>query len=77
MGKFVNIGNKIVIKIYKTFFDIMLQKMKTYPMFIGYVVLVCLKIYLFKYSSIAAAAFLPAPIARITVAAPVTASPPA
>lgn len=34
--------------------------------------------YLFdKYSSIAAAAFLPAPIASITVAAPVTASPPA
>ena len=29
------------------------------------------------YSSIAAAAVLPAPIARITVAAPVTASPPA
>ena len=29
------------------------------------------------YASIAAAAFLPAPIARITVAAPVTASPPA
>ena len=35
-------------------------------------------IYLFfRYSSIAAAAFLPAPMARITVAAPVTASPPA
>ena len=35
-------------------------------------------VYLFcMYSSIAAAAFLPAPIARITVAAPVTASPPA
>ncbi len=34
--------------------------------------------YLFmRYSSMAAAAFLPAPIARITVAAPVTASPPA
>ena len=31
----------------------------------------------FRYSSMAAAAFLPAPIARITVAAPVTASPPA
>ncbi len=31
----------------------------------------------FKYSSIAAAAFFPAPMARITVAAPVTASPPA
>ena len=30
-----------------------------------------------KYSSIATAAFLPAPIARITVAAPVTMSPPA
>ena len=29
------------------------------------------------YSSIALAAFLPAPIARMTVAAPVTASPPA
>lgn len=38
------------------------------------------KNYLFlfwMYSSIAAAAVLPAPIARITVAAPVTASPPA
>ena len=35
--------------------------------------------YLFsqRYLSIAAAAFLPAPIARMTVAAPVTASPPA
>ena len=34
--------------------------------------------YLFlKYSSIAAAAVFPAPMARITVAAPVTASPPA
>ena len=32
---------------------------------------------LLMYLSIAAAAFLPAPIARITVAAPVTASPPA
>ncbi len=32
---------------------------------------------LLRYSSMAAAAFLPAPIARITVAAPVTASPPA
>ncbi len=31
----------------------------------------------FKYSSIALAAFLPAPIALITVAAPVTTSPPA
>ena len=31
----------------------------------------------FKYSSIARAAFLPAPMARITVAAPVTMSPPA
>ena len=31
----------------------------------------------FKYSSIAVAAFLPAPIALITVAAPVTTSPPA
>lgn len=35
-------------------------------------------LFLFRmYSSIAAAAVLPAPIARITVAAPVTASPPA
>ena len=33
--------------------------------------------YLFKYSSIPLAAALPAPIAKITVAAPVTASPPA
>ena len=33
--------------------------------------------YLFRYSSIALAACLPAPIAKITVAAPVTASPPA
>ena len=33
--------------------------------------------YLLRYSSIAAAAFLPAPIALITVAAPVTISPPA
>ena len=32
---------------------------------------------LFKYSSIDFAAVFPAPIARITVAAPVTASPPA
>jgi len=31
----------------------------------------------FRYSSIALAAFLPAPIALITVAAPVTTSPPA
>jgi isochorismate hydrolase len=33
--------------------------------------------FLLMYSSIALAAVLPAPIARITVAAPVTASPPA
>lgn len=33
--------------------------------------------FVFKYSSIAFAAFFPAPIASITVAAPVTVSPPA
>ena len=35
------------------------------------------KFYFLRYLSIAAAAFLPAPIAEITVAAPVTMSPPA
>ena len=33
--------------------------------------------FLDRYSSMAAAAFLPAPMARMTVAAPVSASPPA
>lgn len=40
-------------------------------------VFLCYAYVLWRYSSMAFAAFLPAPIARMTVAAPVTASPPA
>lgn len=43
----------------------------------GFLCVLLFKFYLLKYSSIAFAASFPAPIAEITVAAPVTASPPA
>ncbi len=52
-------------------------KPKNAPLFSGAVFCVENYCFCFRYSSMAAAAFLPAPIARMTVAAPVTASPPA